>query len=372
MIAPELAVTLAAVVDEGGFESAARRLALTQSAVSQRIRALETSLGRPALTRARPPVPTEAGEAVLRYARQVTLLGQALDGELNRATEHPHLTLVVNADSLHTWALPGLASVAGVVRLEVIREDQAHSLDLLRSGSAAAAITSVEEPVRGCRVARLGVMRYRPVCSAAYAARHFSAGATADVLAHAPIVVFDRKDTLQHDFLARHARRRLDPPSHHVPASQEYADAIRLGLGWGLLPEQEAADELRSGALVTVRARAVVDVPLFWQQWRHSSPSSTWWPRPCAMLPQDSSGVSPRCSRDHAAPWCAPAASSPRPVASATPSTAWWGPVVAAAAPARAGSRRPTAHAPRRGCGAASDAWSPRPAPPRAGRAASR
>ena len=64
MLSPDLATTLAAVIDEGGFEAAARHLSLTQSAVSQRIRALETSLGRPALTRARPPAPTEAGEAV--------------------------------------------------------------------------------------------------------------------------------------------------------------------------------------------------------------------------------------------------------------------------------------------------------------------
>jgi LysR family transcriptional regulator (chromosome initiation inhibitor) len=36
----------AAVLDEGGFERAATRLGLTQSAVSQRIRSLEDGMGR--------------------------------------------------------------------------------------------------------------------------------------------------------------------------------------------------------------------------------------------------------------------------------------------------------------------------------------
>ena len=44
-IAPELALTLAAVVDEGTLDAAAARLHITPSAVSQRIRALEEQLG---------------------------------------------------------------------------------------------------------------------------------------------------------------------------------------------------------------------------------------------------------------------------------------------------------------------------------------
>ena len=38
---------LAALADAGSFERAARQLSITQSAVSQRLRALETGLGQP-------------------------------------------------------------------------------------------------------------------------------------------------------------------------------------------------------------------------------------------------------------------------------------------------------------------------------------
>ena len=46
--------TLAAVVDEGTFDAASAALGVTPSAVSQRIKALETSVGRVLITRTKP------------------------------------------------------------------------------------------------------------------------------------------------------------------------------------------------------------------------------------------------------------------------------------------------------------------------------
>ena len=71
---PESARTVAAVLDEGSFDAAARRLRLTPSAVSQRIKTLEQQLGRILLVRSKPARATEAGEAVARFGRQIALL----------------------------------------------------------------------------------------------------------------------------------------------------------------------------------------------------------------------------------------------------------------------------------------------------------
>ncbi|RAD65467.1 LysR family transcriptional regulator, partial [Burkholderia multivorans] len=65
---------LAAAVDEGTVEGAAFVLRITPSAASQRIRALESRLGQVLIRRTNPIPVTEAGTAVLRYARQVELL----------------------------------------------------------------------------------------------------------------------------------------------------------------------------------------------------------------------------------------------------------------------------------------------------------
>lgn len=262
---------LAAIVTGGSFEAAAEALAITPSAVSQRIRALELSIGRPVVSRTRPLRPTEAGLAVVRFARQLDLLAADLALELAASgeQERQHLTIVVNGDSLHTWVLPALAPVAGNLQIEVLREDQEYSLELLRSGAASAAITSVAAPVQGCSAHPLGVMRYVPVCTREFRRTWFSAGATPDELAAAPVIVFDRKDDLQDRYLRSRSPRALTPPRHYVPAAQEFAEAIRLGMGWGLMAELE----LREGTadLVAFDADAHVDVLLHWQQWRRGS-----------------------------------------------------------------------------------------------------
>ena len=240
-ISPEQARTLAAIVTHGSFDAAAAHLSVTPSAISQRIRALETAVGRPVLTRARPAGLTESGQAVVRFARQLELLSADLAEELQpeESRGRTRLTLVINGDSLHTWALAGLSAVAGAVQLEILREDQDYSLDLLRSGAAAAAITATAAPAAGCTSRRLGVMRYLPVCTPAFAATWFNGGAAAESLAKAPVIIFDRKDDLQDRYLRRLSRKPLEPPRHYVPAAHEFGEAIRLGMGWGMMPEIE-------------------------------------------------------------------------------------------------------------------------------------
>ena len=62
--------SLVAIVEHGSFQEAAHRLALTQSAISMQIKALEEELGVALLDRReRPLKPTESGETVLREAR---------------------------------------------------------------------------------------------------------------------------------------------------------------------------------------------------------------------------------------------------------------------------------------------------------------
>ncbi|MHA7189159.1 ArgP/LysG family DNA-binding transcriptional regulator [Arthrobacter sp. MDT2-16] len=270
---PAHAEALAAIVAAGSFEAAAAALAITPSAVSQRIRALEAAVGRPVITRTRPLRPTQAGQAVVRFARQFDLLAADLAADLEPGDQggRRRITIVINGDSLHTWALPALATVAGTLQIEVLREDQEHSLDLLRSGAAAAAITSVAAAVRGCSSHPLGIMRYVPVCTREFRRTWFRDGATTEQLGVAPVIVFDRKDDLQDRYLRSRSRRTLDPPRHYVPAAQEFIDAIRLGMGWGLVSELELRGEADRRAFEALEPGGHVDVPLYWQQWRHGS-----------------------------------------------------------------------------------------------------
>ena len=128
---------LLAVVDAGTFEAAARDLHLTPSAVSQRIKALEQSMGQVVVRRGQPCEPTRAGEVLVRLARQQLLLEQEARAALFESAAPSELPIAVNADSLATWFRPVLHEVAGwdgvVLRLFV--EDEGHSHELLRAGT---------------------------------------------------------------------------------------------------------------------------------------------------------------------------------------------------------------------------------------------
>ncbi|NED99982.1 LysR family transcriptional regulator ArgP [Phytoactinopolyspora halotolerans] len=285
----------AAVVDEGSFELAARRLHVTPSAVSQRVKALESRMGRILVRRTRPCRPTDAGEVLVRLAGQIALLEDEAVAEV--AGEIPgdaddagrddgalagrrplRMPVAVNADSLATWFLPALATLAERhwVSFDIRQEDQDHSVALLRDGSVMAAVTAEARAVQGCRVEELGAMRYVAVASPAFRRRYFEreerpGAGLAGGFESAPMLVFNRKDALQERFATMVCGRRVDPPRTYLPSSRGFADAARLGLAWGMVPEQMAAQALAAGELVEIVEGRWLDVPLFWQRWRLES-----------------------------------------------------------------------------------------------------
>jgi LysR family transcriptional regulator (chromosome initiation inhibitor) len=261
--------TLAAVIDHGGFESAADALHVTPSAVSQRVKALEQEVGRVLVLRVKPARTTEPGSILLRLARQMALLESEAVGQLGLegSTDRPRVQLVINADSLSTWALPALAAMPGI-NFEITVDDQDYSTDSLRNGTAMAAITSDPNPVQGCLVRPLGIMRYRAAASPSFVERWLPDGLSDSALKNAPLLVFDRKDALQDRYL----RKRLGsvparPPRHYVPASSEFLRAAELGLGWGMLPDLQTESLVTAGSLVILDSARWIDVPLYWQQW---------------------------------------------------------------------------------------------------------
>jgi len=262
---------LDATVTAGTLDGAARALHVTPSAISQRLKALEAATGRVLLVRSKPVQVTESGQSVLRLARQVALLAADATRELELPDGDRPVTLPIalNADSMATWVLPALAPLAAEIAFDLHREDQEHTAALLRDGRVMAAVTASADPVPGCAVTRLGGMRYRPMATAAFAERWFPDGVSAPALTRAPVVVFDRRDDLQHRYLRSREVDPALPPKHHVPASVDYIAAVTLGFGWGMVPPQQEPP----GELVELDPDGAVDVVLFWQQWRLRSPS---------------------------------------------------------------------------------------------------
>ncbi|MBN8790864.1 MAG: LysR family transcriptional regulator ArgP [Stenotrophomonas nitritireducens] len=266
---------LAAVIREGSFERAALALNVTASAVSQRIKALEERVGKLLVRRTTPTEATAEGQVLVRLAEQTALLERDAferiglsDADLPRAS----IPVAVNHDSMETW-FPEAAlafAKAGSTTLDLHTEDQDHTVALLRQGAVLGAVTTLSEPVQGCQIHALGSMRYAATCTPEFHARHFAKGVTAQALAQAPVLVFNRKDDLQ----ARYAQRltgsqqSLHAPTWWIPSTRAFVHANLGGLGWTMNPLPLVRRHLDSGRLVYVKARAWEDIPLYWQHWK--------------------------------------------------------------------------------------------------------
>ena len=276
---------LTAVLEHGGFGAAAQALSLTLAAVSLRIKALEESLGQRLLVRGKHVRATPAGQALLAHVKQVRMMEADLLGGLQgtssqsgarKAPRWQSLSVAVNADSVASWFLPGVAPLLlrHHLLLEILIDDQDHTHDALKSGDVLGCVRPLAEPMRGCVAEPLGVMRYRCVAVPAVVKRcHTEGGAvSAHKLLAQPAIIFNRKDALQDAFLAQHfGLQQPNYPRHFVPAIEAFETAIGLGLGWGMVPEQHLAQR---PDLQELLPGATVDVALYWQHWAREAPSA--------------------------------------------------------------------------------------------------
>ncbi|NMZ66781.1 LysR family transcriptional regulator ArgP [Pseudomonas oryzihabitans] len=272
MIDYKLLEALAVVVEEGGFERAARRLGLSQSAVSQRIKLLEARVGQAVLVRETPPQPTAPGLRLLRHIQQVRLLEADLGSEVpGLAEEAPQrLRIALNADSLANWwpLAVGPWVRAQRVLLDLVVEDQDVVLRRMRAGEVAACLCANGQPLAGARVSALGAMRYRALASPEFRARQLAALPDPQALARAPAIVFGPDDRLQHRYLEQlGVTQTFD--YHLCPSAEGFLQMTLGGIGWGLLPDIQSAAARTRGALVDLAPGHWVDVPLFWHHWRN-------------------------------------------------------------------------------------------------------
>lgn len=269
---------LAALADERSFDRAAETLAITQSAVSQRLRSLEAQVGQLLVVRSRPLRLTEPGKRLLRYARQLAALRSDVVRELGvQSAQTERLPIAVNADSLATWVLPALDPLVqrGMREgfgLELVVDDQDFTHDWLRQGEVLGCVTTVPQALRGCIAQPLGVMRYIAVASPDFAARMLPNGLGAANFAQVPFLVFNRKDDAQQQWVRQAmGLRSARLNARYVPSSEGYVNAVRMGWGVGVAPELQVRPLLASGELVALRPEVQVAVALYWHQWKLGS-----------------------------------------------------------------------------------------------------
>ncbi|MDY3126734.1 MAG: LysR family transcriptional regulator ArgP [Corynebacterium sp.] len=264
--------TLLAIVDEGSFELAASVLGITPSAVSQRIKALESATGRVLLRRSTPVTATDAGEILVQAARRMALVQAETNARLGARLRRVPLAVAINNDSLSTWFRPVIADVAklGDAALRLRIEDEARTLSMLRRGDVLGAVTREKTPVSGCESTYLGTVRYMAVATPEIRQRYITEAGMA--WQQMPIVLYGPQDAIVDEAMRE---RGIEPHIirgrvSQIPSSEAYLDAIRVGLGWGLVPDTQAAELIDASALVLLDD-SPKEIDLYWQRWRLES-----------------------------------------------------------------------------------------------------
>lgn len=272
---------LAAIVEEGGFERAAQRLSITQSAVSQRLRSLEAQVGTVLIVRSRPLKPTSAGQLMVKHAKMMRLLRADLEKDLQELApsstgsgrEEDRISVAINADSIATWALPALTTLAREgLPIEIITDDQEFTHEWLREGQVLGCVTSLGQALRGCKMVPLGTMDYVAVAHADYAANHCPEGLNERNFHTLPFVSFNRKDALQHSFIAQAlGLQSVMLRQMFVPSCEGQVRAVQSGWGISVVPELRVRELLASGELINLAPQHRLGVALHWHCWNLSS-----------------------------------------------------------------------------------------------------
>ena len=281
---PDALECLAAIVEEGGFERAAQRLSITQSAVSQRLRALEAQVGTVLIVRSRPLKPTSAGNLLLKHTKMLRLLRADLERDLKElapsslggAREEERISIAINADSIATWALPALTPLAQQgLPMEIITDDQDFTHEWLREGQVLGCVTTLKQALRGCKITPLGAMDYVAVASPELAQTRLNTegGAlTAHNFRSLPFVAFNRKDDMQSEFVGKaFGLKRITLNQLFVPSSEGQVRAVLAGWGVSVLPRLLAQPLMEDRRLVNIAPDFALPIQLYWHCWNLES-----------------------------------------------------------------------------------------------------
>lgn len=272
----KLIEALVAVAEKGGFDRAAKCLHITQSAVSQRLKALENQMGQILLVRANPPHLTPSGQDLLKHYRQVKHLEDELlqDTAAQIENEYTPMAIAINADSLATWFLSTIQAyiLEEKILLDLHVEDQEQTQNLLKNGEVIGCISTQKTAIQGCNHKYIGCMDYHMVAAPDFAKKWFPEGLSQANTKKAPAIIFNRKDDLHYMFLEQNfGMQQRNIPAHYIPSSERFPECMVEGLGYGLLPYQQSRPHIQKGQLIDLSPGHTLQVKLYWHCWNLKS-----------------------------------------------------------------------------------------------------
>lgn len=245
------------VVETGSFSRAAQLNHVTQSAVSQQIRALENRYEQRLLSRsARQVTPTPAGERLFRGCKEILARFSEVEGEIReQATEVSGTCNVsciysVGLHELHTIQKELLRAHPKVnLRLNYRRSDQVYDDVIL--GAADIGLVAYPQPRAGVDIVPFREDKMALVMPPGHAlAGKGKVAMTA--IAGLPFIAFDREAPSRKgiDKLFRDKGLEINP-TMEMDNVETIKRAVELGLGVSILPVPTVQREVAAGTLIS-------------------------------------------------------------------------------------------------------------------------
>lgn len=257
---------IAGLARTGSFEKAAAQLLVTRSAISQRIKAIEDLIGATVVVRGKPCVLTAVGQRLLRHHDEIELLENRIVQDLAGTDEMPILRIGLSEGALSSIFMPVFAAHAGLLFDFAIGSEQ-QCAAWLDDAEITVAVTTVPTQKSGYEFSCIGVLRYLPVVSPAFAAMHLAADLSPSSLRHLIALKSGPEDALPELWMKRRFAGSFEEPllapAHCIPECQSLMAAATAGMGWGLVPEPMALPGLAKGQLVLMDPLPL-DQTLYW------------------------------------------------------------------------------------------------------------
>ncbi len=259
-----------AIVEAGTVHSAADTLGLTQTAVTQRIKSLESELKLTLFLRSRRGMAlTSDGTALLQYCRAAgELEGVFLSKVSGKTRGDVQLTVVGPTSAMSTRVatdcLP-LYSKHPQLRLHLRSEDHSNRLELIRKGSADLAIVPAENIPNEMDSKLIKPDRYLLVASASWRGRKLS-----EILERERVIDFYENDSTTTNYLKYFGlNKQLKRDRLFVNSNQALLQLISAGVGFGTLTDSMARPHIEAGSIIALNKAQAVDEPL----------ALVWYPR---------------------------------------------------------------------------------------------
>ena len=254
---------LVAVADAGSFSAAARKLGRVQSAISQSIQTLETTLGVTLFDRSgKTPRLTDAGRALVGDARALIAGAQAIRARAESMAQdvEPELTLAVDSMlpiPLLMESLKALRVAFPLLPASVFTEALGGAEQRLRDGAARLAIYTLT-PSSPCDLVSEFMTRVAmwPVVAAGHPLAALPQPLAREALEpHVQLVLTDRTPLTQNlsgGIVSRHIWRFADLATR--------LDFLLAGFGWCNMPSHMVAEHVVAGRLKRLKIANQEDI----------------------------------------------------------------------------------------------------------------